>query len=142
MTVGAMDSLPVLDFRTLTDDQIATAETIFNEFRKLDLQAGLPGRHRPQPRPAGPSGGVRPAGVWRGYLPCRPPTCRQVVRRAVGAWGQKAAAEHRGDHLERVGSLLQQGGDEGTVRRAISLIIAHLTDVLPSRTLPGTPSAL
>ena len=43
-----MDSLPVLDFRTLTDDQIATAETIFNEFRKLDLQAGLPGRHRPQ----------------------------------------------------------------------------------------------
>ena len=38
MTVGAMDSLPVLDFRTLTDDQIATAETIFNDFRELDLQ--------------------------------------------------------------------------------------------------------
>ena len=38
MTVGAMDSLPVLDFRTLTDDQIVTAETIFNDFRELDLQ--------------------------------------------------------------------------------------------------------
>ena len=27
-----------MDFRTLTDDQIATAETIFNDFRELDLQ--------------------------------------------------------------------------------------------------------
>ena len=29
--------LPVLDFRTLTDEQLATAERIFDEFRELDL---------------------------------------------------------------------------------------------------------
>ena len=50
-----------------------------------------------------------------------------AVRQLAAKWcaepsvhgGKKRAAEHRGDHLERVGSLLQQGGDEGTVRRAI-----------------------
>ena len=31
------DSLPVLDFRTLTDDQLATAESIFDDFRDKDL---------------------------------------------------------------------------------------------------------
>ena len=30
--------LPTLDFRALTHDQLAAAETIFNEFRQLDLQ--------------------------------------------------------------------------------------------------------
>ena len=37
-TIRAAESLPVLDFRTLTDDQLATAEAIFDEFRELDLQ--------------------------------------------------------------------------------------------------------
>ena len=31
------ESLPVLDFRTLTDDQLSTAESIFDEFRDKDL---------------------------------------------------------------------------------------------------------
>ena len=37
ITVSAIDSLPVLDFRTLTDQQLATAEDIFDEFRERDL---------------------------------------------------------------------------------------------------------
>ena len=38
MTIRAAESLPVLDFRTLTDAQLATAEAIFNEFRDKELQ--------------------------------------------------------------------------------------------------------
>ena len=30
-------TLPVLDFRALSDEQLAAAEVIFNEFRELDL---------------------------------------------------------------------------------------------------------
>ena len=37
-TIRAAGSIPVLDFRALTDDQIATAEAIFNEFRDKELQ--------------------------------------------------------------------------------------------------------
>ena len=38
MTVSAADTLPVLDFRALTDEQLATAEAIFDEFRDKELQ--------------------------------------------------------------------------------------------------------
>ena len=38
MTVRSADSLPVLDLRALTDDQLRTAEVIFNEFRDKDLK--------------------------------------------------------------------------------------------------------
>ena len=37
MSVSSVDTLPVLDFRTLSDQQLATAERIFDEFRELDL---------------------------------------------------------------------------------------------------------
>ena len=37
ITVHSAESLPVLDFRTLTDDQLSTAESIFDEFRDRDL---------------------------------------------------------------------------------------------------------
>ena len=37
MAIRAADSLPVLDFHTLSDEQLATAEGIFDEFRELDL---------------------------------------------------------------------------------------------------------
>ena len=37
MTIPSAESLPVLDFRTLTDDQLSTAESIFDEFRDKDL---------------------------------------------------------------------------------------------------------
>ena len=38
MTVSAAETLPVLDFRTLTDEQLATAKSIFDEFRDNELQ--------------------------------------------------------------------------------------------------------
>ena len=38
ITIGSLESLPVLDFRTLNDDQLAMAELIFNEFRDKELQ--------------------------------------------------------------------------------------------------------
>ena len=37
-TIRAVESLPVLDFRTLSDEQLRRAETIFDEFRALRLQ--------------------------------------------------------------------------------------------------------
>ena len=38
LTIRSADSLPVLDFCTLTDEQVAVAETVFNEFRDKELQ--------------------------------------------------------------------------------------------------------
>ena len=37
MTIRSAESLPVLDLRTLTDDQLSTAESIFDDFRDRDL---------------------------------------------------------------------------------------------------------
>ena len=38
VTVHSLETLPCLDFRALTDEQLAAAEAIFNEFRDKDLQ--------------------------------------------------------------------------------------------------------
>ena len=38
MTVSSVGSLPVLDFRALTDAQLAEAEAIFGEFRDKELK--------------------------------------------------------------------------------------------------------
>ena len=38
MTIRSAESLPVLDFRTLNDDQLIMAESIFDEFRDKELQ--------------------------------------------------------------------------------------------------------
>ena len=38
MTRQLIPFLPVLDLRALTDAQLTTAETVFNDFRDLDLQ--------------------------------------------------------------------------------------------------------
>ena len=37
VTIRSAETLPVLDFRTLTDEQLATAKAIFDDFRALDL---------------------------------------------------------------------------------------------------------
>ncbi len=37
-TIRSSNSLPVLDFRALTDEQLRTAEDIFNEFRDKELK--------------------------------------------------------------------------------------------------------
>ena len=38
MTIRTADTLPVLDLRALSDEQLATAKAIFDEFRDLDLK--------------------------------------------------------------------------------------------------------
>ena len=38
VTISTVGSLPVLDFRALTDDQLHTAEAIFNELRDVELK--------------------------------------------------------------------------------------------------------
>ena len=38
ITISSTDSLPVLDLRALSDDQLATAEAIFDEFRDRELK--------------------------------------------------------------------------------------------------------
>ena len=38
MTIRSVESLPVLDFRTLNDDQLIMAESIFEEFRDKELK--------------------------------------------------------------------------------------------------------
>ena len=38
MTINGIESLPVLDFRSLSDDQLLMAELIFDEFRDKDLK--------------------------------------------------------------------------------------------------------
>ena len=38
MTIRMAETLPILDFRTLTHDQLTTAKAIFDEFRDLDLK--------------------------------------------------------------------------------------------------------
>ena len=38
MTIRKADTLPVLDFRALSYEQLAVAEGIFDEFRELELQ--------------------------------------------------------------------------------------------------------
>ena len=38
IAVRKAESLPVLDFRALSDEQLATAQTIFDEFRDKELK--------------------------------------------------------------------------------------------------------
>ena len=38
MTIRSVDSLSILDFRALSDEQLATAQTIFDEFRDKELK--------------------------------------------------------------------------------------------------------
>ena len=38
LTINGIESLPVLDFRALTDEQLRTAEDIFNELRDVELK--------------------------------------------------------------------------------------------------------
>ena len=38
MTIRSAESLPVLDFRALTDEQLVMAEMVFDEFRDRELK--------------------------------------------------------------------------------------------------------
>ena len=51
MTINGIESLPVLAFRALSDDQLATAEAIFNDFCDRELKPPT----SPTPIPTAPS---------------------------------------------------------------------------------------
>ena len=53
-TIRAVESLPVLDLRALSDKQRRTSEAIFNELRDMELKPRLPRGRRPQPCSSGP----------------------------------------------------------------------------------------
>ena len=53
-TIHSAETLPVLDCRALSEEQLLMAEMIFNEFRDKEAPARLPRRRRPQPGAAGP----------------------------------------------------------------------------------------
>ena len=93
VTIRSAETLPVLDFRTLSDEQLSTAETIFDEFRELQLQPAYLAD-------ADPHRALLDRRVICDLLGCDEATYaavrrlgREVVRRAVGAWGQRAAEE-------------------------------------------------
>ena len=98
LTIRSADSLPVLDLRTLTDEQLSTAQEIFDDFRHRDLMPGLPSRRRPQSRPPRPPSNLRPPRLRPRHLPSRPPPIRQMVRRTLSPRRQKTPSRrHPGD---------------------------------------------
>ena len=64
-TIRAVESLSVLDFRALSDDQLVMAELIFVEFRDKELQPAYLRGRRPQPRPPRPPRHPRPLRLRR-----------------------------------------------------------------------------
>ena len=83
VTIRSAETLSVLDFRVLSDDQLIIAEQIFDDFRDKELQARLSGGRRPQPRPPRPSRYLRPLRLRQENLRRRPPPRRQMVRRTL-----------------------------------------------------------
>ena len=91
MTIRSAETLPVLDFRALSDAQLQHRASHLRRIPGIGPEARLPRGRRRQPRLAGPTRRMRPAGIRLGYLRRRAPSRRQMVRRAVGAWGEEAA---------------------------------------------------
>ena len=83
MTIRSAESLPVLDFRALSDDQLIIAERIFDEFRDKELQPAYLADADPNPRPPRPPRHLRPLGLRQENLRRRPPPRRQMVRRTL-----------------------------------------------------------
>ena len=66
MTIRSAESLPVLDFRALTDDQLIMAELIFEEFRDKELKPAYLADADPNRALLDRRVVLRPAGVRRG----------------------------------------------------------------------------
>ena len=95
MTIRSAESLPVLDFHTLNDDQLIMAESIFDEFRDKELQPAYLAD-------ADPNRALLDRRVIRDLLGFDEDTymgvrrlVRQVVCRTVGAWRQGSAQRRK-----------------------------------------------
>ena len=62
-TISAVETLPVLDFRALSDDQLHHGGANLRRIPRQRVAAGLPGGRRPQPRPPRPPRRLRPLGL-------------------------------------------------------------------------------
>ena len=69
ISIRSAETLPVLDFRALTDEQLLMAEIDLQRVPRQGAQARLPRGRRRQPGAPRPPGHPRPAGVRRGHLP-------------------------------------------------------------------------
>ena len=83
MTIRAVESLPVLDFRTLSAEQLRRAETIFDEFRDLQLQPAYLADADPHRALLDRRVICDLLGFDDRHLRSRPPPRRQMVRRAI-----------------------------------------------------------
>ena len=95
-------TLPVLDFRALTNKQIRTAEDVFDEFRDRELMPAYLADADSNRALLDRRVICDPPQLRRKHLPSRPPPVRQVVRRAVGARGEGEAGRHPGHVSLRV----------------------------------------
>ena len=68
ITISAVETLPVLDFRELSDDQLVMAELIFEEFRDKELKPAYLADADPNRALARPPRGLRPAWFRRDRL--------------------------------------------------------------------------
>ena len=87
-TVSAIDSLSILDLRALSAKQLRTAEAIFNELRDKELKPAYLADADPNRALLDRRVVCDLLGFDEEGLHCRAPSGRQVVRRAVSAWGK------------------------------------------------------
>ena len=95
MTIRQAETLPVLDFRALSDGQLAAAQRIFDEFRDLDLQPAYLADADPNRALLDRRVICDLLGFDQDSLPWRPPSRRQVVRRALRPRRQGPPQERR-----------------------------------------------
>ena len=91
MTIRSADSLPVLDFRALSDEQLSTAESIFDEFRDKELMPAFLADADPNRALLDRRVICDLLGFDEERVRGRPQTLRQVVRRALSPRGEEEA---------------------------------------------------
>ena len=91
MTIRSAESMPVLDFRALSDASACDGRGDIRRLPRQGAEACVPCGRRPQPRPAGPARRLRPTRLRRGHIRGGAAPLGEVVRRAVGARGEEAA---------------------------------------------------
>ena len=98
-TIRAVESLPVLDLRALSDKQRRTAEAIFNELRDTELKPAYLADADPNRALLDRRVICELLKLRGGDLRCRAPLGRQVVCGAVGAWREAASESCRASEL-------------------------------------------
>ena len=101
-TKTTAESLPVLDFRALSDAQLATAQTIFDDFRDKELKPAYLADADPNRALLDRRVVCDLLGFDEGTYTGSPPPRRQVVRGAVGARRQATAQGRHVRHIRNI----------------------------------------